>query len=326
MPNHVRNLLQVSGQDEDVRALWTFVCRREPDPATGEVRPVPDTMDFGRVIPVPETIRAMEDKGDFTGPRDGKLTPHSWRVRNWGTKWNAYEVDPVESFGMRFCTAWSPPVPVLQALSAKFPALTLTLAYADEFLGQNCGWYSFAGGETVHAYEPQSMRESVELGLFCWGVTASDAGLLLCADRTEYLSDCDTYFPLWKEPARGYGYLELGRDYPLHMLPYGFMSAEYEGRTLAYDGRFPAPDGYRLVPDGQTMCFAGYLRAAQGVIPGTIRRESEFLPCAPPWEMEPEVPQGPKNPAPETADGGARENPLSGPDPGSLQGPGMEQN
>ena len=81
-------------------------------------------------------------------------TWYNWNVRNWGTKWDVavnaddkypdtYIEGPTENgenlvvyYNMH--TAWSPPVPAVQKLSAQYPSLLFTLSYEEE-----TGW----GGE-----------------------------------------------------------------------------------------------------------------------------------------------------------------------------------
>jgi hypothetical protein len=79
---------------------------------------------------------------------------YNWNIRNWGTKWdvavpaedsykNTYIEGPTENgenlvVYYNFETAWSPPVPALEKLSAQYPSLLFTLSYEEE-----TGW----GGE-----------------------------------------------------------------------------------------------------------------------------------------------------------------------------------
>lgn len=49
----------------------------------------------------------------------GHKTWYQWAIPNWGTKWNAYEVN-VEDNIVSFDTAWNSPEPVLAAWIAKF--------------------------------------------------------------------------------------------------------------------------------------------------------------------------------------------------------------
>ena len=66
----------------------------------------------------------------------------------WGTKWNAYsqKID-VEGGSLSFDTAWSTPVPVFKALSAMHPTEEITVIYADEDIGSNCGTLKLKAGE-----------------------------------------------------------------------------------------------------------------------------------------------------------------------------------
>ena len=58
----------------------------------------------------------------------------------WGTKWNAYDqVIDLDSGELSFDTAWSCPIPVLKELSKRHPDDEITVRYADEDLGSNCG-------------------------------------------------------------------------------------------------------------------------------------------------------------------------------------------
>lgn len=61
---------------------------------------------------------------------------YSWSIKNWGTKWNTYSgfskkmrYNTVE---YKFETAWSPPIPVIEVLTKKFPDLDFKLQYIDE--------------------------------------------------------------------------------------------------------------------------------------------------------------------------------------------------
>ena len=79
---------------------------------------------------------------------------YNWNVRNWGTKWDVavgdneaysdtYIEGPTENgenlvVYYNFHTAWSPPYPAMEKLSAQYPKLLFTLSYEEE-----TGW----GGE-----------------------------------------------------------------------------------------------------------------------------------------------------------------------------------
>lgn len=74
----------------------------------------------------------------------GYISWYDWSVSNWGTKWNAYEVEIIDG-GVKFQTAWSAPHPVIAALAGKFPESEIHHQYADEDIGSNCGHIVYHG-------------------------------------------------------------------------------------------------------------------------------------------------------------------------------------
>ncbi len=64
---------------------------------------------------------------------------YDWSIDNWGTKWNAGDVtqDHIgdRGFIIYFDTAWSPPVPVIEALIARFPEADIRLSYMEPGVG-----------------------------------------------------------------------------------------------------------------------------------------------------------------------------------------------
>ena len=67
---------------------------------------------------------------------------YDWRLANWDTKWDAYDVvvtdeDP-DQFEVEFNTAWSPPEAVCHALREQYPDLSVSWFYDEpgmEFAG-----------------------------------------------------------------------------------------------------------------------------------------------------------------------------------------------
>lgn len=88
-------------------------------------REYPNVLKLGR--------QAMSNRERFGFP-----TWWGWRNKHWGTKW---EIDArsgrIEEPGpgiveFHFDTAWSPILPVLEAMTRAYPALCFRMAYADE--------------------------------------------------------------------------------------------------------------------------------------------------------------------------------------------------
>jgi len=104
---------------------------------------------------------------------------YDWTLRNWGTKWGAYDTGEWEVNDNHPCgnttatisynTAWSPATPFFEKASLLFPTLVFDTEYADEG-GGFVGATSFENGEiSDHDYEWDSpegidVRESVGYG------------------------------------------------------------------------------------------------------------------------------------------------------------------
>jgi hypothetical protein len=92
---------------------------------------------------------------------------YSFNTREWGTKWDVgvrdgedypetelnVEDDWSTSLTYKFNTAWAPPTPAIEKLSAQYPELEFTLSFEEE-----TGW----GGETLFVNGVASEIESYE--------------------------------------------------------------------------------------------------------------------------------------------------------------------
>ena len=86
----------------------------------------------------------------------GDVSWYHWRIENWGTKWNTSEGSVlIDDNTIRFDTAWSAPLPILQALSERFPTVEMTHTWADEDIGQNVGQLTVLNGEVIEANMPE---------------------------------------------------------------------------------------------------------------------------------------------------------------------------
>lgn len=85
----------------------------------------------------------------------GSADWYSWSCDNWGTKWNSYDYlgQDVGSCEMQFSTAWSPPHPVIRKLSEMFPNIAIRHKWADEDMGNNCGYTDYFAGEGEPYYK-----------------------------------------------------------------------------------------------------------------------------------------------------------------------------
>jgi hypothetical protein len=80
----------------------------------------------------------------------GYLHSMDFARKVWGTKWNACEpiAEPDEG-RCKFDTAWSCPTGALMKVSERFPDDTITVTYADEDIGSNCGTFTLKAGQVV---------------------------------------------------------------------------------------------------------------------------------------------------------------------------------
>jgi hypothetical protein len=84
---------------------------------------------------------------------------YDWSRRNWGTKWNCYDVVLEENNTIRFQTAWCTPYPVFAKLGEIFPDVTITVKFADEDIGSNCGTYEVFDNTLSEYEEPENPEQ-----------------------------------------------------------------------------------------------------------------------------------------------------------------------
>jgi hypothetical protein len=148
MPNYVENDLYVCGDPDKVADFLA---------AVGADKTPPD-FDFNAAIPYPEVFATRDKEAQELGWKglkekygadatDGfNAGGYEWCKANWGTKWTALRVlrRDKEVPCITFETAWNPPMPVIHALHAKFPDLTLHFEYFESGM-QFCGGFTLRG-------------------------------------------------------------------------------------------------------------------------------------------------------------------------------------
>ena len=140
MPNHETNHVIVIAREDDITRLRREACIIGP---TG----VP-VLDFGKVIPQPEEIKASHDTPGANPPW------YRWCIDNWGTKWGAYSptvftIEEVVGYRdypedtphtervrysmltMVFETAWSQPTPILAKLAGEYDAYVEAVTFDE---------------------------------------------------------------------------------------------------------------------------------------------------------------------------------------------------
>ena len=167
MPNWVYNGLTIDGTAEEISAIKKQLnepFQRQHDqwnPETGKME-IQDVLypnpvfAFWNIIK-PTNLEAYNKQADHTIPMAEQLSFsgdnwYDWNVRNWGTKWDVAiswneeypETELIDetdtSLCYKFNTAWSPPIPAIEALSAQYPNVEFDLDYEEE-----TGW----GGNVI---------------------------------------------------------------------------------------------------------------------------------------------------------------------------------
>lgn len=93
----------------------------------------------------------------------------------WGTKWNACSTEIREDHAyIQFNTAWSCPVAVLMALSAQHPTERISVRYADEDIGSNCGEFTLLNGQYIILDEAPQHRNQTKQEQHYWRRFACD--------------------------------------------------------------------------------------------------------------------------------------------------------
>jgi len=196
VPNHVTNILNAPKEVLDALAglvtdqRWRKGEETRDHEPWGEERDLwtkeeyqrHSDCDFGKVIPEPENINREAEglPADANGVLpNGKVSWYWWNTRHWGTKWNAYDIDRRDEAELKFETAWSHPMPVVKALSQKFPETDIRVRYADEDLGNNLGEYTIRNGEVIEDRSPGKRKREDFACLLVWGKSYAE----YCAER-----------------------------------------------------------------------------------------------------------------------------------------------
>jgi len=190
MPNHVRNILDLSGPKKDIEKLFNTVITYKREHEDANVAP---ELDFQKIIPMPgelsiesapngrlgveylngdeKAIRQIEkmDKDQQeevinlgreyieNSKNHGFQNWYHWAIHSWGTKWSAYWTHiSDDNTSISFSTAWSTPEPIIVKLSEMFPDIEFTHRWADEAWGSNVGKIIFLNGESIDVEIPEN--------------------------------------------------------------------------------------------------------------------------------------------------------------------------
>ena len=155
MPNHCHNRVTIYGSGNDTDESRAQIAKLK--------QIFEDENCFGQIIPEPDwpnTPLTAETAGNWLNSNRGKVGElpvkvegdygishrfpstnvaddrwYDWRLRNWDTKWDAYDVvvtdDDPDQLEVEFNTAWSPPEAICSALRNQYPDLSVSWFYDE---------------------------------------------------------------------------------------------------------------------------------------------------------------------------------------------------
>ena len=140
MPNHCYNRVTFySDNTEEVAKLKKIF---EDENCFGQIIPEPDwdnlplmSKDVEGIVYNRGDVGELPVDGRFrsTGRQDDRW--YDWRVQNWDTKWDAYDVsiddDDPEQLEVSFNTAWSPPEAICNQIREDYPDVSVSWFYDE---------------------------------------------------------------------------------------------------------------------------------------------------------------------------------------------------
>ncbi len=218
-------------------------------------------------------VTAVDNLYKYNAP-----TWYEWCNDNWNTKWNACGYDENTDYSdsdfIWFQTAWSAPVPVIQKLSEMYPNIELTLEFADEDLGQNCGEMKFKDGDIFEEYIPQTGKEAIEFAARVWEYDLSDFQLHLNATGTDYIYTGESDYELielFGKPALFTDERLTLNDVPLGLNLYHIRMSDDNGMFAALEPEVKVNHG------GSVITSENIDLGEEGYIEFTDETRSNFL-------------------------------------------------
>ena len=156
MPNHCHNRVTIYGSGNDTDETRAQIAKLkqifEDESCFGQIIPEPDWLNTplmskdvqeyswskprGKVGELPQYVDTAYGKSlrfVSTDQQDDRW--YDWRVQNWDTKWDAYDVevtdDDPDQLEIEFNTAWSPPEAICNEIREQYPDLSISWFYDE---------------------------------------------------------------------------------------------------------------------------------------------------------------------------------------------------
>ena len=140
MPNHCHNRVTIYGSGNDTDETRAQIAKIkgifEDENIFTHFIPEPDwpnTPNKDGELPVKQESPWLSYRFPSTNTADQRW--YDWRLQNWDTKWDAYDVEITDNgpdqLEVQFNTAWSPPDSVCNAMREMYPDLSVSWFYDE---------------------------------------------------------------------------------------------------------------------------------------------------------------------------------------------------
>lgn len=127
MPNHVYSQMKVSG---DAITIKEFAEKHFEN----------GTLSLGSFSPMPKELIGKSFVGEPPNQvlikKYGVDNWYDWAIKNWGTKWDAYDGDMDVVIDTEiissFTTAWNLPIPIFKKIAEMYPNLKVEIRAVEE--------------------------------------------------------------------------------------------------------------------------------------------------------------------------------------------------
>lgn len=158
MPNHVPQVIHFT-QKEDLDGNCNDILKK--------ISSKDQAIDFNKIIPPPKNMIRGNLSTIEMAELDKKGVPYwyKWQRDNWGTKWNAYEIEILDEsdyeLKIKFQTAWNVPRQIIMKLIEIFPEFKIDHVGVDE--GRFFAEYisSDEEGVDICEYNSESVKKSL---------------------------------------------------------------------------------------------------------------------------------------------------------------------
>lgn len=195
MPNHITNVLIVHGSSEQAKNVFAYMKTESSEFDFNQIVPMPKELNiesssdgrvgmeyllyksndgFERYVDTYERVEKIQDERKNQIIELGKkylsnlakygyTNWYDWCRVNWGTKWNAYDIEKRDDYTIEFNTAWSGVTKLIRQLSLKFPEVEFGYIYADEDVSYNTGRGTIKNGVMEMSYPEGGSNEAFEI-------------------------------------------------------------------------------------------------------------------------------------------------------------------